>query len=422
MLGAQRGPMADDHGDEHANTGDRDPRAEAAASPSTVLTTSWSRTASGADRTSWGATSSSLTDATRPSDWIGCERIRIDTNVVAEPLPTVERLRAAAFERRGVVIELAGDTAPPAVERRPIHELGARFAFDGDELHHLTWSNSIDGRDPASTELVARRSGGGARRRRSAVPPTSCSPTARPRGSTVGRSASPIRSTGVPVLHAVAVEHGSLAPPVSNVSGADARRRPTRGGRARRWRGPHHRPRRIRQDPGAHRASTPPARRMAAAAERRQPRRVQQAGAGGDARTHGRPPRSAGPHAQRDRARHRQWRPAVPRPTSVVAHDRRARCAPRAVEADRLPEASQHRSGGTVDRGAERDPARAARPARRRTAVRRRRRRAHRGVAEVPRRARTRARHRLRRPDLPGDRGPASASPTPERRRNGRAG
>ena len=37
---------------------------------------------------------------------------------------------------------------------------------------------------------------------------------------------------------------------------------------------------------------------------------------------------------------------------SVVAHDRRARGPPRALEADRLPEAAQHRSGGAVDRGA----------------------------------------------------------------------
>ena len=49
-----------------------------------------------------------------PSDWDGCERIRIDTDAVREPLPTVERLRAAAFERRGVVIELSDDTAPAA--------------------------------------------------------------------------------------------------------------------------------------------------------------------------------------------------------------------------------------------------------------------------------------------------------------------
>ncbi len=155
-----------------------------------------------------------------PAEWNGCERIRIDSNVVDEPLPTVERLRSAAVERRGVVIELVGDTAAPAVEHRPIHELGARFALDGDELRHLTWSNSIDGRDPAAPSwwLVDRAVALGATFGGAAD-------IVLPDGTVAWLDGGPVRFTdpveGVPVLHAVAVEHGSLAPPVSNVSGAD---------------------------------------------------------------------------------------------------------------------------------------------------------------------------------------------------------
>ena len=155
-----------------------------------------------------------------PSEWAGCERIRLDSNAVRQPLPTVERLRAAAFERHGVVIELVDDIPPPAVERRPIHELGPRFAFDGDELHHLTWSNSIDGRDPAAPSwwLVDRAVAlgavfGGA------------TDVVLPDGTAAWLDGGPVRFTdpvdGIPVLHAIAVEHGSLAPPISNVSGAD---------------------------------------------------------------------------------------------------------------------------------------------------------------------------------------------------------
>ena len=147
-----------------------------------------------------------------PSDWDGCERIRIDSGAVGEPLPAVERLRAAAFERRGVVIELIDDTAPPAVERRPAHELGPRFAFDGDELHHLVWSNSVDGRDPHELKwwLVDRAVALGAAFGGAAD-------VVLPDGTAVWLDGGPARFTdpvdGCPVLHGVAVEHGSLAPP-----------------------------------------------------------------------------------------------------------------------------------------------------------------------------------------------------------------
>ncbi len=159
-------------------------------------------------------------DHDAPAGWTACERIRIDSSVVAEPLPTVERLRTAAFDRRGIVIELVGGTATPAVERRPIHELGPRFAFDGDELNHLAWSNSIDGRDPGAPSwwLVDRAVALGATFGGTADVVLSD-------GTDAWLDGGPVRHTdpveNVPVLHAIAVEHGSLVPPLSNVSGAD---------------------------------------------------------------------------------------------------------------------------------------------------------------------------------------------------------
>ncbi len=98
--------------------------------------------------------------------------------------------------------------------------MGARFAFDGDELHHLAWSNSIDGRDPDGPKwwLVDRAVALGAAFGGAAD-------VVLPDGTAAWLDGGPVRFTdpveGVPVLHAVAVEHGSLAPPVSNVSGAD---------------------------------------------------------------------------------------------------------------------------------------------------------------------------------------------------------
>ena len=238
---------------------------------------------------------------------VGLDRLRTDPRSTrtssAEPLPTVERLRAAAFERRGVVIELVDDTAPPAVERRPIHELGARFAFDGDELHHLTWSNSIDGRDPAAPSWCARRSGGGARRdvrrRRRRRAPRRHGRLARRRAGALHRSGrrrprAPRRRRRARIARArrCRTSRAPTSPPINSRRSCTPVAPPASS---------------PPPDPGKTRVLTERARHLlvgvAAAPERRQPRRLQQAGAGGDARTHGRPPRSPGPHAQRDRAR-----------------------------------------------------------------------------------------------------------------------
>ena len=81
------------------------------------------------------------------------------------------RIYARAFKealasKRNAVIELAADLpdGPAAVERRPLHELGARFAFHADDVRHLVWSNSVDARRPGSVRwwLVDRAVAAGA--------------------------------------------------------------------------------------------------------------------------------------------------------------------------------------------------------------------------------------------------------------------
>ncbi len=38
--------------------------------------------------------------------------------------------------------------AQPQTNHAEIHEVGPRFTFELSALHHLLWSNSVDGRDP----------------------------------------------------------------------------------------------------------------------------------------------------------------------------------------------------------------------------------------------------------------------------------
>ncbi len=102
------------------------------------------------------------------------------------------------------------------------YELGPTFAFDLEELHHLVWSNSVDHRDPdrpsgspldRQSRPVQRRSTDGA------------GDVRLPDGTVAWLDGGPVRHTDpiddVPVIHAIAVEHGSLRPPGANHSAAD---------------------------------------------------------------------------------------------------------------------------------------------------------------------------------------------------------
>ena len=67
-----------------------------------------------------------------PPDWMGCDRIRIDAATLDDPLTTIERLRHMGIGRQGAVIELLAAPLPGGTEHRPLHEIGARFAFEAD--------------------------------------------------------------------------------------------------------------------------------------------------------------------------------------------------------------------------------------------------------------------------------------------------
>ena len=168
--------------------------------------------------------------------------------------------------------------------------------------------------------------------------------------------------------------------------------------------GADHRSGRVGQDTGAHRTGPPPRRRLARAAGSAHAGRVQQARPGGD----------AGPHSPICRAcrcarsTRSRWRSSTASrrslPAAPLAHDRRARGAHAARALVQSRRQAQRRSAGAVDRRPQRDPARAAST----------RRRGGRyggdvdGLGEVwpqlPRRARSERRGRLRRADRPGDR------------------
>ena len=147
----------------------------------------------------------------------------ITDDTLAEPTDALVALRSAHHQRRRLVIELAADfdRAPMLMTEAPPFEVGATFTFELEELHHLVWSNSVDGRDPSAPRVGRARPRHRLGRRR----PGGAGDVVTPSGEEVWLDGGPVRYTapieGVPVLHAVAVEHGSFLPPSGNRCGAD---------------------------------------------------------------------------------------------------------------------------------------------------------------------------------------------------------
>ena len=166
--------------------------------------------------------------------WAQAERLVVDRGVLADPTAAVGRLQGLAAERRRVVVELADDiadtfaAAPRSIERTAPYLLGARFWFPLDVLHHLVWANAID-----ATGLAPRWPLVDAAVRLGATPietadgdladHDTAGDVRLPDGTPVWLDAGPIRRhapiAGVPVLHAVAVEHRSLRPPLDDAAG-----------------------------------------------------------------------------------------------------------------------------------------------------------------------------------------------------------
>ena len=160
-----------------------------------------------------------------PEPWAGCDRLVIDETTLSAPARALARLRRAHHSATRLVIELgaAFDREPMLMTEAAPYELGPTFQFELEELHHLVWVNTVDARDPERPVWLAldRAVAAGAR----AVDPDAIGDITLPDGTTVWLDGGPVRHIdpidGVPVIHAVAVEHRSMAVPSANVSAAD---------------------------------------------------------------------------------------------------------------------------------------------------------------------------------------------------------
>jgi DNA helicase II / ATP-dependent DNA helicase PcrA len=157
--------------------------------------------------------------------WSSAPRLLIDAAVLDAPDDALDRLRTAHHSATRLVIELATsfDREPMLKTDAAPYELGPTFRFDREELHHLVWVNSVDARNPDRPVWIGldRAVAAGA----TAVDPGGIGDVVLPDGVRVWLDGGPVRHVdpidGVAVLHAVAVEHGSLAVPEANVCAAD---------------------------------------------------------------------------------------------------------------------------------------------------------------------------------------------------------
>ncbi len=152
-------------------------------------------------------------DEPTPDAWSDAERVVITLDDVRG---AALRLRAAALGRQGLVLEIDDGTrtelaAADRTELAP-HQLGPRFTFDREVLHHLAWSNSVvvDG-DRLTWPLLD-----GALDLGAAPADGLAGDIVLPDGRVAWIDGGPVRFTapvdGVPVVHRVAIGHWSLEP------------------------------------------------------------------------------------------------------------------------------------------------------------------------------------------------------------------
>jgi DNA helicase-2/ATP-dependent DNA helicase PcrA len=157
--------------------------------------------------------------------WSGAERLVIDDAVLSAPGRALDRLRGAHHSATRLVIELAAsfEREPMLMTEAAPFELGPTFLFELEELHHLVWANSVDEREPDHPVWIGldRAVAAGA----TAVEPGGVGDVVLPDGTPAWLDGGPVRFVdaidGVAVIHALAVEHGSLSVPSTNVCPAD---------------------------------------------------------------------------------------------------------------------------------------------------------------------------------------------------------
>lgn len=165
-------------------------------------------------------------DQQSPAGCSGAQRLPVTARDLAHPEQAIAELRRSALARLPLMIELESDVAQalaaPETTSAPPHELGPRFEFHRSTLHHLVVSNSVDATeaDALHWPLLDRAIDLGA-----TIVTDGRGDIELPDGSRAWLDGGPIRFTapidGVPVLHRIAVEHGSLTPFRSNDTSAD---------------------------------------------------------------------------------------------------------------------------------------------------------------------------------------------------------
>ncbi|MFK7917121.1 MAG: ATP-dependent helicase [Ilumatobacter sp.] len=164
-----------------------------------------------------------------PEPWVSCERVLISSEVRAAPADFMATLREARSTRRRLVIELTGDVSgkvhagrvPMLMTQAAPFEVGANFAFAGDEFHHLLWSNSVDLREQPTWDALDVAVAAGL----SPVLDGEMGDVVLQDGTRIWIDGGPLGYQppidGVPVVHVVSIEHGVPAIAESNRSDAD---------------------------------------------------------------------------------------------------------------------------------------------------------------------------------------------------------
>ncbi|MBK9178655.1 MAG: ATP-dependent DNA helicase UvrD2 [Acidimicrobiales bacterium] len=149
--------------------------------------------------------------------WSGAERVVIDEAVLTSPAEVLATVEAAWVGRRRLVVELRVpfEAPPDEVDRRPPFAVPPSFAFPLERLHHLVWSNAVDGREPGRdrwrwAELAVA----------SGATPGGEADVLLPDGTPAWCDGGPflvagpgLAEAGAVVLPRVSVERGSLRPP-----------------------------------------------------------------------------------------------------------------------------------------------------------------------------------------------------------------
>src|SRR4051794_1927969 len=159
--------------------------------------------------------------------WETAEHCIVDEADLRSPAAVIRRLRRQAADRIACLFVIADDVAAalaaPQTTSASLHVLGPSFTFELSVLHHLLWSNSVDGRDPDHAEwsLITAAIALGATQQAADAP----GDVVLADGTAVWLDGGPVRYTdpidGIAVVHRVAIEHHSLVPFASNCSNAD---------------------------------------------------------------------------------------------------------------------------------------------------------------------------------------------------------